>query len=112
MFDYKDKYCRGCRKSHPIGNFSPRRDDPKRFYDYCDEARKGIYVRRRNKQSYQQEIAELRAKAKSLRKLDYSQALEIKKRRGAGESITSLASEYNVGKSTISKATSRPESYK
>lgn len=112
MFDYKDKFCRGCRKSHPIGNFSPRRDNPKRFYDYCDEARKGIYVRRKSEKSYQQEIAELRAKAKELRVLTYDQAVEIGKRNKAGETQISLASEYKVSKSTISKAVRRPGIYK
>jgi hypothetical protein len=109
---YKDKYCRGCRDYHSISAFSPRRDSPNLFYDYCDQARKELYVRRANKNSYQQEIKELREKAKSFRKLTYDQALEIGKRNKAGESHAALASEFNVSTATIGKAVRRPGIYK
>lgn len=112
MFIFSEKFCRGCRKNQPIGDFSPRRDNPKRFYDYCDESRKDILVRKNKDRAFYNEYAELRNKAKEFRKLSYDQALEIGKRNKAGESQKILAAEFNVSTSTISKAVRRPGIYK
>lgn len=109
---YKDKFCRGCRTSHPIGDFSPRRDSPNLFYDYCDTARKELYLRRKNKQSVRADYEIMREKSRSLRKLNYDQALEIGKRNKAGEPQKTLAAEFGVSISTISKAVTRPSIYK
>jgi hypothetical protein len=109
---FTDKFCRGCKKHHPVSKFTPRRDDPRRLYDYCDDARKDILVRKNKAKVLANEYDALRSKAKEFRKLTYDQAVEIGTRNKAGETQLALAAEFNVSKSTISKAVRRPGIYR
>lgn len=109
MSAFKEQYCRGCRKFHDIGRFSPRRDNPTKFYDYCDTARtKGVFI---PKAAYKNEIDELRKQSKRNRVLDITKATEISARAKAGEKYSDLAEAYGVSLSTIGKAARHPEKY-
>ena len=105
------KYCHGCKTTHDVSEFDRQKRNPKLFYAFCRAAQVNAYVNRRNSTGFKEEMQLLRDKAKQMRVLTPSQAVEIAERRQKGERAQELASEFKVSKAVIYKAAKSPQRY-
>lgn len=91
-----------------LNKFSYQKRNPKKLYAWCNDCRESnsinIFPKPKVGHGYGNEIKEMRAKARQLRRFDDTQVAELRQKKADGSNVAELAHEYGASWSAVNKA--------